>query len=316
MINNILVFGSAFIMPILATLYAIIRKPDWFKQMEAPNWYTTHIVASVVGILVGVVAAYVQCFNKTISLPTTYEMYYAECFSVMGWACISCSFTDWKTTKIDRHMMRPLYIIQLILGLVYCWDVMKGSWIFAVAELAITVFCIMIPYIAIPSKKKDKTLDVLSEKLSQLNHAKAELKLTAPDKKIQLLNKINDLANEVKKARLENRTYHKIIPMGASDARLLAVIMASSFPMFTSNIIWPIIGFIVMGMFITVWFYSYSGVSTSYDSKGNVKIAKKNTFGAKRIMSQKSDSLRTQRIPLGPAITIPFLITSIIWLFF
>ena len=46
-----------------------------------------------------------------------------------------------------------------------------------------------------------------------------------------------------------------------------------------------------------------------------VKMTEETTFGAQRILAEHTDSMRKQRIPLGPAITIPFFITMFLWLF-
>lgn len=284
--NSMIIITAGIIIPVLAFVYAMIRKPAWHAEMTHPNWTRMNIYASLIGIACGGAAAAYQILTPAAAnINIWFEAYVAECFSVIGYCTVSCTLTDWNTTKIDRHMMRPLYIIQLALGIAYCLASMNGALVFALVEAILTIFCLLIPYLAIPHKKKDKSGKFIMRK------------------------------NEKTGKNEPEREYRKLIPMGASDSRALAVMIGTAFPLFTYAIIWPIIGFILIGFGITVWFFAYSGTNVKYGRNGEVKMTEETTFGAQRILAEHTDSMRKQRIPLGPAITIPFFITMFLWLF-
>ena len=308
---------AAYTMPIIALIYALVRKPAWWKQMQAPNWAVTNIISCVAGCAMGSVYLIEQFFDKSTDFSLFQQAFYAQAYSVLGYTLILGSFTDWLVTKVDRHIMRFLYTIELILGTAYCLSADRIGWVFALFNVGIVGLCLLAPYLAIPKKRKDASLTVLSNAKSRVSTIMLELNRLEKGSKAYFIKKteLEKAQTALKEATIANREYCKIVPIGASDARLLAVELAATFPIFTRFIAYPIVGFLIMGFILTVWFYAYSGSVVKTDKNGKVTVAQKQTFGAKRILSQKAKNLGAQRIPLAPAITLPFVVCSIAFFF-
>lgn len=277
-----LIIASAVIMPILASAYAMIRKPNWYREIQHPDWLGLNMIALFAGMLAGLIPALYAILQTTAAtVPLIQRMYVPECFSVVGWCLASCTMTDFKAKKIDRHMMRPLYTIQIIVSILYCLYMPNGNWVFALVTCLLAFASIAAGYIKIGGRKKPlpgETQEAMEKRL----------------------------------AKKENQP-HGVI--GASDARLLAVIMASTFPMLTYAIIWPIIGMIILATGTAVYYFAYTGTSITYDKQGRPVVESINeSAGAERILANKTTSIGKQRTPQGHSITIPFMIAMFIWL--
>lgn len=277
--ENYAVIAAAVIMPVLASAYAMIRKPKWYKEVQKPNWLQVNIIALILGIIMGLIPAIYSITVQTAAdTALMYKMYVAECFSVIGWCTGSTTITDIKAKKIDRHMMRPLYTIQIIVSVLYCLYMPNGSWVFALTTFLLAFVSICAGYVKIGGSKKPLPGETL----------------------------------EKMKKRLENDKPHGIL--GASDARLLAVITASSFPLLTYAIIWPIIGMLLLAVGTAVYYYAYTGSSVTYDSNGQPIVTVNESTGAERIISNKANSFGKQRTPQAHSICIPFMVSFLIWI--
>lgn len=281
-LNIITLIASGISMPLIATIYSIIRKPEWYQDMKHPNWITMNIISMLFGFAFGLFAALYEIITSlhgAASIPIGSQAYIAQVFGTVGWSTYHFTVSDWKTTKINRHTLRLMLIIQLITSIIYCFTIPGTSrWVFALITTLLTLVSLIVPIIAWP--KKDK---------------KTHKPIIKNGKKV----------------------YTKLIPMGMSDARGLALMMAACFPLLTSTFIFPILGFLLIGFMLTVYFFTYSGITgTKTNDNGSVELIESKTEGAKRILANKTDSIRKQSIPLGPAIAIPFAIAMIVWLFF
>lgn len=279
--NMMIPLLSGMSMPLIATVYSLARKPEWHESAKEPSWTALNIISLIIGSAFGLLAAAYELYTASkgsASVSIWTQAYIAQVFGTVGWAAYHFTVSDWKTTKINRHALRLLLVIQLATSLVYCFTVPgNGGWVFALITVLLTAVSLLVPLMAIPMKDRKTHRPVVKDGRKQ---------------------------------------YRKLIPMGMSDARGLALMMAACFPLLTNAFIFPILGFLLFGFALTVWFFTYSGVAgTKTNGKGGIEVVRKTSEGAQRILANKSDSLRKQSIPLGPAIAIPFAITMLIWLF-
>lgn len=279
--NTIILLLSGISMPLIAMAYSLIRKPEWHDTAKNPSWTAMNVISFIVGSVFGVIAAAYELYTTakgSASMPIGTQAYIAQVFGTVGWSAYHFTVSDWKTTKINRHTLRLLLAIQLTTSLIYCFTIPgNGRWVFALITVLLTTVSLIVPLIAFPKKDRKTRKPVMKDGRKQ---------------------------------------YRKLIPMGMSDARGLALMMAACFPLLTGAFIFPILGFLLLGFALTVYFFAYSGVmTTTTNEKGGIEVVGKTTEGAQRILANKAGSLRKQSIPLGPAIAIPFAIAMLVWLF-
>lgn len=136
-------------MPVLTFIYAMVRPPKWSTNLKKPNWPMTNLLSSLTGILFAVIPA--VFFITKNGYDPWFAAYFTECVSVIGCLMTSCTITDMSLRSIDRHMMRPLYIIQFIVSSAYIYhnnpDSIKNWLIISGIMLGIMVFVLLTGYI-------------------------------------------------------------------------------------------------------------------------------------------------------------------------
>ena len=263
---------SGALIPIIMSIYSMLRPPQWKDTIKKPSWITINSIGMLLGTLMGLSAALYLNFSYDGRAPMLDRFFIPEVFSVVGWCMGTTSITDWKAKSVDRHMMRPLYIIQTILSVFYCLYTKDGSWVFAVMTVVIVIVSNAFGYIPrhLPKGKY------------------------------------------VKKQLEKNPNYSIPSLIGASDARLIAVVMAASFPLLITSVIWVVIGFIGMTLATAVYYFTSNGINDiSYDSLGTAQV--KRTIGG--ISENRASSLGQQATAQAHSITIPVAVVLMLWLF-
>lgn len=133
---------ASVIMPIIASSYEMMRKPEWHKDIR-PKWLYTNMLSGVFGIIMGLASAYMLHSSNASAIIIGYV---SECISMISWCVVSCTITDFSSRKIDRHVMRFIYTSQFIISSWYIY--MMGFSLNNIIIMAITMLaCISTGYI-------------------------------------------------------------------------------------------------------------------------------------------------------------------------
>lgn len=133
--------------PMAISVYAMVRKPKWSDDTRTPWWMIN--ILSMCGGLASAAASIIIMTGRGLDDRITL-LYLTEVMSILGWLTVSCSITDFQIRKIDRHMLRPIYIIQAIVSTLYMRETIKSLRIFIillVMMLALMVIIIVTGYI-------------------------------------------------------------------------------------------------------------------------------------------------------------------------
>lgn len=127
--------------PVVISLYAMVRRPEWSGDTSTP-WWMINALAMCGGMASAVAAIDIMTrrgLNDRMTL-----LYLTGVMAILGWLTVSCSITDFQVRKIDRHMLRPIYSIQAIVSALYMYATIKSLKIFIIFLVMMIVLMIII----------------------------------------------------------------------------------------------------------------------------------------------------------------------------
>ena len=127
------------IAPAIISIYATVRKPVWHEETN-PKWWIINLVSAAAGAVSGIAAAIIM-MRRSITDPWML-LAVTETMAVLAWLSVSCSITDFCVKRIDRHMLRPVLFVQIIVSLAFMWHAFSKTATISVGSMRFSAFSI------------------------------------------------------------------------------------------------------------------------------------------------------------------------------
>ena len=130
---------ASLIAPAIISVYATIRKPVWHEETN-PAWWIINLASGIAGAVGGIATAVIM-MRRSITDPWTL-LAVTETMAMLAWLSVSCSITDFSVKKIDRHMLRPVLLVQTVVSLAFMWHAFSKTSTIAVGPIRFSAFSI------------------------------------------------------------------------------------------------------------------------------------------------------------------------------
>lgn len=127
------------IAPAIISIYATVRKPAWHEETN-PKWWIINLASAAAGAVSGIAAAIIM-MRRSITDPWML-LAVTETMAVLAWLSVSCSITDFSVKRIDRHMLRPVLFVQIIVSLAFMWHAFSKTATISVGSMRFSAFSI------------------------------------------------------------------------------------------------------------------------------------------------------------------------------